>query len=190
MDALSLLTADHNRVRGLFARFEAAQEAEDVATMTELAAQCFRELQVHTTIEEEIFYPQVKGTDDEIRELVDEGLQEHHVVDVLMEEMQALEPGSDEWVAKFTVLMENVEHHAEEEETEMFPPLRRALSAERLESLAEELEDGKRRQGAPVLADKIDLTNDQLMALAREQEIPGRSTMGHDELAATVAPQS
>lgn len=190
MDALSLLTADHNRVRGLFARFEAAQEAEDVDAMAELAAQCVRELQVHTTIEEEIFYPGVKDTDEEISDLVDEGVQEHHVVDVLMEEMQALEPGTDEWVAKFTVLMENVEHHAEEEESELFPPLRSKLSAERLEQLADELEDGKRRQGAPVLADKIDLTKDELMALAREQEIPGRSTMDHDELAATVAPQT
>lgn len=190
MDALTLLTADHNRVRGLFARFEAAQEAGDTAAMAELAAECFTELEVHTSIEEEIFYPQVKETDDEISELVDEGVQEHHVVDVLMEEMKALEPGSDEWVAKFTVLMENVEHHAEEEESEMFPPLRSKLSAERLERLAEELEAGKRQRGAPVLADKIDLTKEELMALAREQEIPGRSTMDHDELAATVAPQT
>ncbi|MGV3760027.1 MAG: hemerythrin domain-containing protein [Actinomycetota bacterium] len=190
MDAVTLLTADHNRVRGLFARFKEAQEAEDTAAMSELAAQCFTELEVHTGIEEEIFYPRVKETDEEIAELVDEGLQEHHVVDVLMEEMKALEPGSDEWVAKFTVLMENVEHHAEEEEAEMFPPLRSKLGADVLEPLADELEAGKKQRGAPIVADKIDLTKEQLMELAREQEIPGRSKMDHDELAATVAPTS
>jgi len=190
MDAVALLTADHNRVRGLFARFKAAHEAEDTAAMTEIVATCFTELEVHTGIEEEIFYPRVKETYEEVSELVDEGLQEHHIVDVLMEEMQAMEPGTDEWVAKFTVLMENVEHHAEEEESELFPPLRSKLGADVLNPLAEELEAAKKQRGAPVVADKIDLTKEQLLELAREQEIPGRSSMDHEELAATVAPQS
>ncbi|MFP5254500.1 MAG: hemerythrin domain-containing protein [Acidimicrobiia bacterium] len=134
--------------------------------------------------------PRVKDASEDLGELVEEGLQEHHVVEVLMEEMKALEPGSDEWLAKFTVLMENVEHHAEEEESEMFPALRSNLGADVLDALAEELEAGKKRRGAPVLADKIDLTKEQLIELAREQEIPGRSAMDHEELAATVAPTS
>jgi hemerythrin superfamily protein len=190
MDAITLLTADHNRVRGLFARFKAAHEADAVEEMSEIAATCFAELEVHTGIEEDVFYPRVKETNEDVSELVDEGLQEHHVVDVLMEEMKAMEPGTDDWVAKFTVLMENVEHHAEEEESEMFPQLRSKLGADVLEPLAEELEAAKKQRGAPVLADKIDLTKEQLLELAREQEIPGRSSMDHEELAATVAPQS
>ncbi|MDQ3979786.1 MAG: hemerythrin domain-containing protein, partial [Actinomycetota bacterium] len=60
MDALSLLTADHNRVRGLFARFQEAEESEDTAQMAQLAEKIFTELEVHATIEEEIFYPAVK----------------------------------------------------------------------------------------------------------------------------------
>jgi hemerythrin superfamily protein len=142
---------------------------------------------VHTTIEEEVFYPAVHDVDEEISETVDEGIQEHHVAKVLMDELVAVAPGSDEWQAKMAVLIENVEHHAEEEEAEMFPPLRRQLGAE-LEQLALRLEERKAELGAAVLADKIDLTKEQLLELARAQEIPGRSSMSHEELAATVAP--
>lgn len=186
MDALSLLTADHNRVRGLFARFQAAHEAGDQVQMVELAGKIFDELEVHTTIEEEIFYPAVHDTDDQIGEAVDEGIQEHHVAKVLMQELGQVEGGSHEWVAKMMVLIENVEHHAQEEEQEMFPPLRSQLGADELEDLAARLEARKFDLGAPTLADKIELTDDELRELAKEQAIPGRSSMNHEELAATV----
>jgi hemerythrin superfamily protein len=189
MDAMDLLTADHNRVRGLFARFKEAKEQGDEDRMNDLATTIFTELEVHTTIEEEIFYPSVHDVDDEIGETVDEGIEEHHVAKVLMDEIRAVETGSDEWEAKMAVLIENVEHHAEEEEKEMFPPLRSKLDADRREQLAERLEERKAQLGAPTLADKIDLTKEKLLELAREQEIPGRSSMSQDELAATVAPQ-
>jgi hemerythrin superfamily protein len=188
MNAIDLLIADHNRVRGLFKRFNDAKEAENEATMQDLAAKIFEELHVHTTIEEEIFYPAVRDTKEEISELVDEGLQEHHVVQVLMEEIAQAEPVGEEWVAKMAVLIENVEHHAKEEESDMFPPVRGAADSGRLQALGDELEKRKASLGAPVLADKIDLTKDELVKLAQEQEIPGRSQMSHDELAATVAP--
>mgnify|MGYP000480485996 CR=1 FL=1 len=188
MNALDLLIADHNRVRGLFTRFREAHEADDDTTMVELAGKIFDEIQVHTTIEEEIFYPAIHDTSDDIGETVDEGVQEHHVVKVLMEEMGQVDPAGDEWVAKMMVLIENVEHHAEEEETEMFPPLRSSLPGTDLDALATRMEDRKSSLGAPVLADKIDLTKEQLTELAREQQIPGRSTMSQEELAATVAP--
>ncbi|MBK5223792.1 MAG: hemerythrin domain-containing protein [Acidimicrobiia bacterium] len=186
MDALMLLTADHNRVRGLFARFEEAKEAGDTETMGMLCRKVFDELDVHTTIEEEIFYPAVRDASEDIAETVDEGIEEHHVVKVLMDEIRQLEVGADEWVAKMTVLIENVEHHAEEEETELFPEVRSAM-ADSLAALAEQLELMKAQLGAPTLADKIDLTTTDLEKLARKQEIPGRSKMDHDELAATVA---
>jgi hemerythrin superfamily protein len=188
MDALDLLIADHNRVRGLFARFEQAKEREDQVEMVELAGKIFDELTVHTTIEEDVFYPAVHDADEDVAETVDEGLQEHHVAKVLMEELGQVEAGSDEWLAKMAVLIENVEHHAEEEEKEMFPPLRSTLSTEQRTDLAVRLEARKAELGAPVLADKIDLTKEELLELARTQEIPGRSTMSQQELAATVAP--
>ena len=188
MNALDLLIADHNRVRGLFARFQEAHEGKDDTTMLELAGKIFDEIQVHTTIEEDIFYPAVRDTNEEIGETVDEGVQEHHVVKVLMEELGQVEPAGDEWVAKMMVLIENVEHHAEEEEKDMFPTLRSSLPAAELDALASTMEDRKSALGAPVLADKVDMTKEQLTELAREQQIPGRSTMSQEELAAPVSP--
>lgn len=188
MNAIDLLIADHNRVRGLFKRFNEAKEAEDETKMVELAGKIFEDLEVHTTIEEEIFYPAVHDTNEDIAETVDEGIQEHHVVKVLMEELGQVEPAGEDWVAKMSVLIENVEHHAEEEEKEMFPPVRSKRSADELDALAEKMEQRKASLGAPVLADKVDLTKEELTKLAQEQEIPGRSQMSHDELAATVAP--
>jgi len=102
--------------------------------------------------------------------------------------VRELSPGDDEWVAKLTVVIENVEHHAEEEESEMFPEIRSATDADALEELADRLEARKASLGAPVLADKQDMSTEQLRELAKEQEIPGRSSMDHDELAATVGP--
>ncbi len=96
----------------------------------------------------------------------------------------------DEWVAKMKVLIENVEHHAGEEEDDMFPPLRSKLGNNELVALGERMEARKRDLGAPVTEDKIDLTKDQLLDLAKEQSIPGRSSMSQQELAATVAPPS
>lgn len=188
MDALALLTADHNRVRGLFQRFKDAQQKDATDQLRALQQEIFTDLEVHTTIEEEIFYPATRGLSEAIGETVDEGLQEHHVVKVLMHEIGKLEAGSDEYVAKMTVLIENVEHHAKEEEQELFPQVRTVSTAEALNELADRLEARKKELGAPVVADKIDLTVTELKQLATDQEIPGRSTMDHEELAATVAP--
>ncbi len=188
MDSITLLTADHNRVRGLFARFDDAQEDDDHDTVDALSDEIAHELEVHTTIEEEIFYPWARALSAEIAELIDEGVEEHHLVKILIEELRSIPAGDDEWVAKMTVLIENVEHHAEEEETELFPAVRSASSAGDRQAVAEQMEARKAELGAPVLADKIDLTVAELRALATEQAIPGRSMMKHDELAATVSP--
>lgn len=189
MDAITLLTADHNRVRGLFARFKAAKEAEDASTMAALAATITTELEVHTTIEEQVFYPWARELTEEVAEVVDEGVQEHHVVKTLLSELVTVETTGEEWVAKMAVIMENVEHHAEEEETEMFPGINGASDALAREDIGSRLEARKKDLGAPVLADKIDLSDAALRDLAKEQQIPGRSKMDHDELAATVAPE-
>ena len=188
MDALTLLTADHNRVRGLFTRFKTAHEADDQTTAAELATKIFTELEVHTTIEEVVFYPAIDGVGDQVHELVIESLEEHKVAKNLMTEASALPPEDEHWAAKITVLIENVEHHAEEEEKEMWPLLRKGMTSEQLESLANMLEAKKAELGAPTLADKIDLTKAELAEKAKEQEIPGRSSMDHEVLAATVAP--
>ena len=189
MDALELLTADHNRVRGLFSRFQAA-EGENDAQAARLAEKIFEELEVHTKIEEELVYPAVTKLADEIHELVTEGLEEHHVVDELMAEAKGLSPSDEQWAAKMKVLIENVEHHAEEEEQEMFPMVRKAMGDDARADLGQRLEAMKANLGAPTAADKAHLSTEELTRLAREQEIPGRSNMKREELLATVAPES
>lgn len=188
MDALMLLTGDHNRVRGLFSKFQAAHDASDEATAAVVARIILTELDVHSTIEEDVFYPAIREASKELGEMVAEGIEEHHVVETLMEEIKTLEPSDEAWAAKMTVLIENVEHHADEEESDMFPKARTVLGGAALEELGERLEARKAELGAPTLADKIDLTKADLERLASEQEIPGRSTMSKDELLAAVAP--
>lgn len=142
MDAIELLTADHDRVRELFAEFRSAAEADDETKMRSVQEKIFDELETHTRIEEEIFYPAVREEDEELEDDVAEGLQEHHVVDVLMREVRELKD-MDVFKAKMTVLIENVEHHADEEEEEMFPEVRQRMSESELEELGKQLEAAK-----------------------------------------------
>jgi hemerythrin-like domain-containing protein len=117
---------------------------------------------------------------------VDEGVEEHHVAKLLIDEIESLPPGSDAWVAKMTVLIESVEHHVDEEEDELFPSVRSSMSVEWRDTLGRELEAEKVRRGATSLARKTDLTKAELRALASAQKIPGRSYLDHDHLAASV----
>ena len=142
-DALDLLTADHEMARSLFSEFRDAKDADDHDEMRSLQAQIFAELETHTRIEEDIFYPAVRDLDvPELTETVDEGIQEHHIVKVLMREIADLSD-ADIFAAKMTVLIENVEHHADEEESDLFPQVREHMSADELDRLAEELDAAK-----------------------------------------------
>jgi hemerythrin superfamily protein len=189
VDALELLTADHNRVRGLFALYREAEEADKTDEMAALADKIVTELEVHTTIEEEIFYPAVHDMSEELAEVVDEGVEEHHVAKVLIQELATVETGGDQWKAKLMVLIENVEHHAEEEEQEMFPQIRSSSDASTRESLGQRLETRKTELGAPTAAGAEDLSIGELRDLAKAQQIPGRSKMDAEELRATVDPR-
>lgn len=189
MDGLDLLIADHNRVRGLFTRFREAQGNEDTPAMGELASKIFEELEVHTAIEEQIFYPEVHDLSEELAEVVNEGVQEHHVVNVLIGEARTLKPGDAEWVAKVAVLIENVEHHAEEEETELFPQVRAATDAATREEWGTRFEAMKAQRGAPTPTEAAELTTKELRQRASLQQIPGRSTMSRDDLVATIDPR-
>jgi len=142
MDAIRLLTDDHKQVKALFREYEGLSDSAHKSRQRVVERVC-RELEVHTQIEEEIFYPAFQAkADDEGQDLVAESRQEHHVVDVLMSEIKQLEPDNPEYAAKFTVLMENVEHHADEEEKEMFPQARKALKDD-LQRLGEQMEQRK-----------------------------------------------
>ena len=121
--------------------------------------------------------------------MVNEGVEEHHEVKILLAELNGYIAPDPTWVAKMTVIIENVEHHADEEESDLFPKVRGATSAEDRNGLGDRLDRRKGELGAPRLADTIDLTDAELHRLATAQAIPGRSSMDHDELAATVSPE-
>lgn len=113
--AVELLKEDHQKVKGLFKKFESAsddEEKEEIADLVDL------ELRVHSMIEEEILYPAMRDISSEI---VAEAFEEHGVVEQLLDELATMDLSSDQFEAKFKVMQENVEHHIEEEEKEMLP---------------------------------------------------------------------
>lgn len=177
MDAIDVLTADHETVRSLFLRFRAASGAEDAAEMKQVTEEAFHELDVHTRIEERVFYPAVEAAGgSELADLTAESNEEHHVVDVLMAELRELEPSDDRFVAKMTVLMENVEHHASEEEKDMFPQVRSLLGEDALADLGGRL----LREKQVVKAEMMTL--DELRTAAGQLQIDGRSDMSRKQL--------
>ena len=136
MKATSLLKKQHQEVRGLFRK---VQKAEDTDTRQKLMTEISEKLTVHTTIEEEIFYPAVRGLGTEKAEdEVLEALEEHHVVKLVLEELPSLNPEDEHFAAKMIVLSELVEHHAGEEEEEMFV-LAQKLGNATLEKLGEQM---------------------------------------------------
>jgi len=106
MDAIEVLIGDHNRVRGLFAQLAAAKQAGDAATTAAVAERIVAELEAHTTIEEEIFYPETRALSKEIGETTAEGLEEHHVVHVLLDEIPGAYKDIDEVMANASSLVE------------------------------------------------------------------------------------
>ena len=133
MDAISLLKTDHDRMKKMLDEGESTTE-RGVKTRTELLATIKRELTVHERIEEEIFYPALKEH-PKARDIVLEGYEEHHVVDEIMGELGATDVSDETWGAKFKVMKENIEHHIEEEEGEMFKNARQVFEREELEDL-------------------------------------------------------
>jgi predicted DNA-binding protein len=141
MDALKLLKTDHDKVKGLLAELESTTE-RGVKTRSELFATIKGELTVHETIEEEIFYPALKSH-PRAKDLVLEAYEEHHVVDQVMAELEGLDVSDETWGAKATVMKENVEHHIEEEEQEMFAQARQVFDRQELEELGTRMEERK-----------------------------------------------
>jgi hemerythrin-like domain-containing protein len=127
MDAIALLKADHKTVKGLFRDFEQTGERAHKQKHA-IAVTILRELDLHAAIEEEIFYPAVMAkAPKELKETLLEGIQEHHVVHVLVDELRAMDGTEEEYAPKVTVLIENVEHHIEEEESELLPQAKEIL---------------------------------------------------------------
>jgi predicted DNA-binding protein len=137
MDALALLKADHDKVKKLLTDLDSTTE-RGVKTREELFARIKSELTVHEIIEEEILYPALKDH-PRARDIVLEGYEEHHVVDVLLGELEGLDVADETWGAKAKVMKENVEHHIEEEEGEMFSHAREVFDREELVELGDRM---------------------------------------------------
>src|SRR2546421_9059498 len=143
VDAISLLTQDHHRVKQLLKALDATTERASTRRET-LFKEIDNEIKVHSKVEEEIFYPAYKDAVRKSDEHVYyEALEEHHLVDVVLPEMKAADVESEEFGAKAKVLRDLVEHHAEEEETEMFPKARTAMGDEKLRQLGKEIKQRK-----------------------------------------------
>ena len=138
MDAMKLLEEDHRTVKKLLEEGEKTSE-QATARRTELLNELLVNLRIHETIEEEIFYPALEEH-AKTKDIALEGYEEHHAVDRIAEELIALEPSDETWHAKFTVMKENIEHHIEEEEGEMFQKARQALDDDELSEIADMME--------------------------------------------------
>jgi hemerythrin superfamily protein len=139
MDALELLKQDHQKVKELFKEAEGATGNQQ----QQLFDQIKTELETHTHIEETVFYPRVQKH-EELKDMVLESIEEHKQVKTLLREMDNLVADSEKFEPKLKVLMENVEHHAEEEEEQkMFPKLRQLMNRQQLDELGDELQAAK-----------------------------------------------
>ena len=136
--ATALLREDHRKVKKLFAEFEKLEES-DTAEMARIFEEVKKELTVHAQIEEEIFYPAIeKAEDEEAKELTLEANEEHRLVKQLIQELSGMTADEELFCAKMKVLKDNVLHHAEEEESEIFP-IFEGLDKEEQDRIAEQL---------------------------------------------------
>lgn len=141
INAIDLLIEDHDKVRELFKKVKATDENRHPALFEKIKA----ELDVHTHIEETIFYPMLleKGSKDLI-DLVREGIEEHRQAKMFLREIKALSGDSFKFEPKLTVLIEDIEHHAKDEESEMFPLVKKEFEADVLEDIGVAMDKEKR----------------------------------------------
>lgn len=152
-DAITLLKQDHKNVKKLFREFKAA--GDDATTRKrDLVAKIIEELTIHTYIENEIMYPEVRKLVPDIEDDILESYEEHHVADVLCMELFTMSPENDHYVAKTTVLIENVEHHIKEEEDEWFPKVREALGRKELSEIGARMLEAKKKAPKTPIAPK------------------------------------
>ena len=150
MDAIALLLRDHREVEALFKQFEKLTERA-TQSKKKLVAKMVRELAIHAAIEEMLFYPAVRvaalkadtRAAEKAADMVLESLEEHHIVKWTLSELEKMDPKDERFDAKVTVLIESVEHHIGEEEDEMFPKVRKALSRTQLNELGDLMERAK-----------------------------------------------
>ena len=147
MDVLTFLKDEHDEAKAVFKKLEGAKGAEAQRLWDQLSSM----LSLHEELEETYFYPALRQS-PKTEDLILEGYQEHHVMDVLIGEIAALKPSDEAWEPKIKVLQENTEHHIEEEEEELFPKVRKIWDSEMRQKVGKEMEqhkaEAKKRQRA------------------------------------------
>ena len=141
MDCLTLLHEEHQEVKKLFRDLEKAEGQQAAQLWSEISTK----LRLHEQLEETHFYPELR-TDERAKEIVLEAFEEHHVMDVLIEEISALQPDDEAFHPKLTVLQENTEHHIEEEEGELFPKVRKIWDTDKRQEVGRKMEEMKQRR--------------------------------------------
>ena len=152
MNAIKLLMQDHKKVRQLLTELEGTT-TRNVRDRQRLVQEISNEVNVHAQIEEEIFYPAFKeaAKKTEDTDMFFEAAEEHHVVEMVLPELEAADPASDEFTAKAKVLKELIEHHAGEEEKEMFKRAKVIMDKDELEDLGTRMEERKMELGGEEL---------------------------------------
>jgi hemerythrin-like domain-containing protein len=141
MDVLTLLKNEHDEVKKLFKQIEDAEGAEARTLWEEISSK----LSLHEELEETLFYPSLRK-EEAAKDLILESYQEHHVLDLLMGEINGLKPSAEEWQPKIKVLQENTEHHIEEEEGELFPKVRKIWDTEKRQEVGREMQKMKEQR--------------------------------------------
>jgi hemerythrin superfamily protein len=142
MDAITLLKQDHKAVKSLFSQFDKAGDSA-FQRKRAIVDKIIEELSIHAAIEEQFFYPTVRTSVKDVEDEVLESLEEHHVAKWLLSELEDMDPKAERFDAKVTVLKENILHHAEEEESDLFPQVRAAMSRKELQELGTQMEEAK-----------------------------------------------
>jgi hemerythrin-like domain-containing protein len=138
-DAISILKAQHKKVKAAFKQFDNLID-ESPEEAYQIGQQIIGDLTMHAFIEEKVFYPTMMkalGSDEDNKDLLNESKEEHHVVHVLLTELANMRPGQERYKAKMTVLKELVQHHVDEEETELFPEARSVVSRKVMAEIGE-----------------------------------------------------
>ena len=157
-DAIALLKKDHEKVKGLLNKLARSKDRD---TQRNIFAQIDNDLQMHTRIEEEIFYPAFRAAvkDKSQTRLYFEAVEEHHVVDLVLPEMRTSRLSKEIFLAKAKVLKDVVQHHIEEEENEMFPKARKALGSQQLEDLAIRMQRRKNQLSVGMWDQSLEILN-------------------------------
>lgn len=143
MDAIQLLKDDHQKVEKIFSSMERKENRQ------RLFQELDRELTVHATIEEQIFYPAAREAEP-TRDLVLESIEEHKQIKMVLADLEQTDKTTDEWGAALKVLKEDVMHHVGEEEDELFPKVKKILSKDQLDDLGTRMEELKMQLMAAV----------------------------------------